>query len=113
MKYQYKICMYYQFVPGDYEGSYYPGEDRLWLEILLDAYRDEYSSKLVFVDTIDANGFTVPLSLMELSEHSREEFAKSQVDKIAEHIAEMLERNNIEEYEFDEHSNEFKTIWTI
>ena len=108
----YKICMYYQYVPGDYEDTYYPGEDKLWLEILLDAYRDSrYSSCPVFVDTIDANGIEAPLSLLDADERQREEYAEGKMDEIAEHIAAMLVWNGVGEYSFDECSN-FKTVTT-
>lgn len=93
---EYKICMYLQFWSGDNEESYYPGEDKLWFEILLDAYNDG-----VFSNTVDCNGFELPLSFMELSEDEREAMRDELMETAATNIAELLERNNISKYSFD------------
>ena len=95
--YDYKVCMYLQFVSGADPDSFYPGEDKLWLEILLDEYRGD-----VYCNTIDCNGIELPLSLLYSSRKERESFIKLLEDEIAENIAEMLVRNNIDEYDFDE-----------
>ena len=93
---EYAVEVYLQFVSGNDPDSYYPGEDKLWLEILLDAYEDGR-----FLDTIDCNGIQLPLTFLHLSEKSRKKAIKAMEDEIAEHVAEMLVRNNVEEYCFD------------
>ena len=93
---EYKICMYLQFWGGDNEESAYPGEDKLWFEILLDAYNDG-----VFYSTVDCNGFELPLSFMELSAGEREAMRDELMGTAATRIAELLERNNIDKYSFD------------
>lgn len=93
---EYKVCMYFMFVSGKDPDSFYPGEDKLWLEILLDEYRDGN-----FYNTVDCNGFELPLSLLRLDKRSREEFVKTNEDVIAERVAALLERNNVGEWSFD------------
>ena len=93
---EYKVCMYLQFVSGDDPESYYPGEDKLWFEILLDRYFNR-----VFSNTIDCNGFELPLSFMNLSTQEREAARDELMGRAVENIAEMLERNHIEQYSFD------------
>jgi len=91
----YKVCMYFIFVSGEDPDSYYPGDDKLWLEILL----EEFDNRSV--ETVDCNGIEVPLSLLRLSRRSREEFVKGIENEIVEHIAVMLERNNVGKWSFD------------
>jgi hypothetical protein len=93
---EYKVCMYLQFVSGENPDSYYPGEDKLWFEILLDVYRDGH-----FVDTPDCNGFELPLSFMALSSEEREAKRGELMSWAAENIAALLERNHVERYSFD------------
>lgn len=93
---EYKVCMYLQFVSGKDPDTYYPGQDKLWFEILLEKYRNGY-----FTGTIDCNGFELPLSFMALSAGEREAMREELMDKAAVSIAEMLERNGVEQYEFD------------
>lgn len=93
---EYKICMYLDFWAGDEPDSNYPGEDKLWLEILLDEYRDGF-----LYNTIDYNGVELPISFMALNADEREAKRGALMDKAAEHIAEMLERNGIGQYGFD------------
>lgn len=92
----YKVCMYFQFVSGQDPDSFYPGEDKLWFEIILDEYLNGG-----FEYTIDCNGIELPLSLLRADRKSREEFVKAIEDEIVEHVAVMLERNNVGEWSFD------------
>ena len=93
---EYKICMYLQFVSGDNPDSYHPGYDKLWFEILLDEYKDGEP-----YNTVDCNGFELPLHFMALSEHRREAMRETLMDWAAKRIAAMVERNGVEKYTFD------------
>ena len=93
---EYKICMYLDFWAGDDPESYYPDEDKLWFEILLDEYWDG-----VFENVVDCNGFELPISFMALNADEREAMRGELMDRAAKNIAEMLERNGIERYGFD------------
>lgn len=93
---EYKICMYLCFVSGKDPDSFYPGEDKLWLEILLDEYHGDHLEY-----TVDCNGIELPRSLLKLSRRSREEYINAIEDEIVEHVAELLVRNGVEEYGFD------------
>ena len=98
----YKICMYLQFVPGDSDDTYYPGEDKLWFEILLDEWSmNEYSGRECFSVTVDCNGFELPVEFMSYPEEKRESMRNDLMDIAANRIAEMLERNHVDEYTFD------------
>lgn len=95
-EYSYKVYMYLMFVSGNDPDSFYPGEDKLWFEILLDEFvNGHYSS------TIDCNGFELPIEFLHLSRRSREEFVKGIEDEIVDHVAVMLVRNGVDEYGFD------------
>ena len=94
--YEYKVCIYLEFFSGADPDSFYPGKDKLWLEILLDEYRNGD-----FKETIDCNGISLPLTFLHLGKEARGDFIKLLEDEIAENIAVMLVRNNINEYDFD------------
>ena len=96
----YKICMYLQFVPGDNEDTFYPGEDKLWFEVLLDEWR-MHSGHEYFYNTVDCNGFELPVEFMTYPEEKRESMRSDLMDIAANRIAAMLERNHVDEYTFD------------
>ena len=93
---EYKICMYLDFWAGDEPDTNYPGEDKLWLEILLDEYWDG-----VLAQTLDYDGFELPLSFMSLGADEREAMRSKLMGRAAENIADMLERHHIDDYDFD------------
>lgn len=94
--YNYKVCMYLQFWSGADQESFYPGHDKLWFEILLDQYRGD-----TYCNTIDCNGFELPLSFMELGADEREAMRDELMDKAATNVAELLNRNNVDRYTFE------------
>lgn len=94
--YDYKVCMYLQFWSGADQDSFYKGKDKLWFEILLDEYRGD-----VYCNTIDCNGFELPLSFMELGADEREAMRDELMDKAATNVAELLNRNNVSNYSFE------------
>ena len=95
---EYAIDVYLQFVSGNDPDSYYPGEDKLWLEILLDEYRNGH-----YFNTIDCNGLELPLEYVWFGEKEWESVRRKLTDEAAWNVAEMLNRNpQVHEYRIDE-----------
>lgn len=93
MEYRYEINFSVSFWGKDASDSYFPGEDKVWLDVWLDERSEDDFG------TVDCDGIELPVEFLAWPREKREELLPELLEKAVPIAAELLDRNGIVDYE--------------
>lgn len=94
----YEINFRISFWSGDSSETNYPGEDKVWFDTWLDRRVERKSVNSWWLETVDCWGFELPIEFLAWPKDKREEKLPELLNKSVEIAADLLVRNNIDDY---------------